>query len=80
MKSIAIFITTLCQLAALELRLYALNITIAGRDDCLACVRDPVRRAGMILLQDIARAEVRALERQTRQVIDRLDLHLEIAR
>lgn len=80
MKSIALVLTTICQIASLDLRIYALKITITGREDCLACVRDPVRRAGMILLQDIARAEVRALERQARQLIDRLDLHLEIAR
>lgn len=80
MKSLALILFTLCQIAALELRIYALTITIAGREDCLACVRDPLRRAGMVLLQDIARAEVRALERQARQLIDRLDLHLEPSR
>jgi hypothetical protein len=80
MKTLALIITTLARIAAVELRLYALNITIAGREDCLACVRDPLRRAGMILLQDMARAEARALERQARQLADHLDLHLEPAR
>lgn len=79
MKSIALILTTLFQVAALELRLYALTITISGREECLACVLDPRRRAGMQLLQDIARAEVRNLERQRRQLIERLDLHLEPA-
>jgi hypothetical protein len=76
MKTLALIIATLAQAASIELRLYALTITINSREECLACVRDPLRRASMQVLQDIARAEVRHLERQGRQLIDRLDLHL----
>lgn len=72
MKSIANIVVTLFRLGVIEYQVYSLAITISGREECLACVRDPQRIAGMQGLQDIARAEVRRLERIAERLSDRI--------
>ena len=62
MKSIANIVVTLFRLGVIEFQVYSLAITISGREECLASVRDPLRIASMQLLQDIASGEMRRLE------------------
>lgn len=79
MKPLARLFVTLFRLAVIEYQIYSLAITIAGREECLACVRDPLRIAGMQLLQGVARAEVRRLERQAERLRHSLDYGLPAA-
>lgn len=70
MKTLARLVVALFRLAVIEYQIYSLAITIAGREECLSCVLDPLRAASMQLLQDIARAEVRRLERIAERLND----------
>lgn len=79
MKPLARLLLTLIQLAAIELQIYSLSITIAGREECLACVRDPLLLARMQLTQDMTRAEVRRLERLAEVLSNRLADALQVA-
>ena len=77
MKSIVFLIMTLARMAAIEMQIYSLNITIAGREECLAHVRDPLLRARMQQIQDMTRTEVRRLERLSDDLSRRLDTALQ---
>jgi len=54
----------LIQVIILWLKVYALAITIKGRDDCMACVSCELTKANMQLSQLRAIAEKRRLERE----------------
>ncbi len=79
MKPLARLVVTLFRLAVIEYQIHSLAITIAGREECLACVRDPLRVASMQLLQDIARAEVRRLEHQAECLNDSIANAIQLA-
>lgn len=66
-------IANLCRLGVLHLQAYAVAITIAGREDCLRCVQDPIAIANMQTAQDLAIGEHRRLMRRINQIRARLN-------
>lgn len=49
--------------AILWFQIYALNITIAGMNECLGCVRDPMTLNRITISKSVARRELTQLQR-----------------
>lgn len=56
------------RLLALRFQAYSLAITLAGRAECIWCVRDPLTLANMDRAQDITRREHRRIEREIARI------------
>ena len=79
MKPLARLVVTLFRLAVIEYQIHSLAITIAGREEYLTYIHNPLRVASMQLLQDIARAEVRRLEHQSECLNDSIANAIQLA-